>query len=742
VIHAAGVSEPRLMVQLTQAAYRQTIRAKVQGAWALHRWFQDKELDFFLLFSSVAAFAFTAGQADYAAANAFLDGLAHHRRARGLPATSINFGPWAEAGMATLLGDYFVQRGMTPFAPKKGLEAIEQLLQRDVAQATVLWISDRRAFRERNFSSSADIPFLDPLLEASPAEASSDAQMSDARPTGAAVLAALREAGSSEQRANVLVGYLQKLIGRVMRLGTAAVPTDQRLNDLGLDSLLAVEVKSCLTSDLGVVVPVMALLKGITIADLAGTLDRDLGSPEPTTPRARAADAPLIAQGVPLLPNQHWFFSRNLPNPHHWNMAAWWQAAEPLDTRLLEQALRAVLVHHDALRARFVTSEEGLRQNIVAPEQKLPLHLYDLSGLDPDQQDAAAEAASAGLQGQLHLQDGPLVRVAAFDFGGKQPPRLLTILHHLVSDVFSQKLVLSDLETAYRQLQSGRPVALPPKGASVADWVESLRSYVRSEASGAHRAIYRAHRWAAPAGLPVDFPARKADNAIGSARVLVTSLPLEETRRITNSLAEVGTRLQAALFTAFAVAVTGFSKRSALLADVIVHGRESFGPELDLARTVGLFAHGVPLDLQLPASRDLRACLRAVEQRLTGLADEGRSYAALRWLSDDAELVERMRAIPRRELVFNYIGHFEPADTENALFSVLPRVPSGLEPTDNPRDFVLQCQVGVLNGRLTVLWNYSQNLHRPETIERLGQVFLKALQELAFRDERSLASQA
>ncbi|HEY8944596.1 MAG TPA: SDR family NAD(P)-dependent oxidoreductase, partial [Polyangiaceae bacterium] len=168
VIHAAGVSRPHLMAELEKGEYLETARPKVQGAWLLHRHLAAEQLDFFVLFSSVAAFAFTAGQADYAAANAFLDALARYRHGRGLPALSINWGPWAEAGMATLLGDYFHKRGTIPFPPASGLSALRSLLGSNTPQATVLWISDPRVFANNNFSSGTAVPLIARLLEATP----------------------------------------------------------------------------------------------------------------------------------------------------------------------------------------------------------------------------------------------------------------------------------------------------------------------------------------------------------------------------------------------------------------------------------------------------------------------------------------------------------------------------------------------------------------------------------------------
>src|SRR5690606_5252804 len=104
VIHAAGVLADGPVVQQDRERFLRVFPAKVEGAWNLHRATRDRDLDAFVLFSSVTSTLGAPGQVNYAAANAFMDALAWHRHARGLPAVAINWGPWGEVGMAARLG--------------------------------------------------------------------------------------------------------------------------------------------------------------------------------------------------------------------------------------------------------------------------------------------------------------------------------------------------------------------------------------------------------------------------------------------------------------------------------------------------------------------------------------------------------------------------------------------------------------------------------------------------------------
>jgi len=194
------------------------------------------------------------------------------------------------------------------------------------------------------------------------------------------------------------------------------------------------------------------------------------------------------------------------------------------------------------------------------------------------------------------------------------------------------------------------------------------------------------------------------------------------------------------LLTAFAVALRDWCGHERALLDVIVHGREAPGQDMDLGRTVGLFAHGIPLSLELPKAQSLTEQLNRVRAQLAPFQSRGRTFAALRWLGGDAELVSRLASIPKRELIFNYIGQFESSHDESALFKVVPVVPRALEASENARDFLLQCQVGVLNGKLTVLLSYSENVHRRSSIERLAHGMLDALRAFARGDEHGTDS--
>lgn len=283
------------------------------------------------------------------------------------------------------------------------------------------------------------------------------------------------EREAQQERALTVV---RSLLSRVMRLQLAQVEPDRTLTQLGLDSLLAVELKNRIMTELETSVPVVELLRGNTVLELARDLHRRLAAraqgtvqpsvTAPTEPISTESSEPApvtqpssTADLVPLGPNQHWFFARNLENPHHWNMAALWEVTRPIPAANLQAAVVAVIAHHELLRARFTRSGGEWMQRITTGQEGVPCTVVSLAELPPKQQSEAIEAQIAESQSSLDLERGPLLNVTYFDLGPGAPARLLTVIHHLVSDVYSQQVLVADIALACQQLEHADAIRLP-----------------------------------------------------------------------------------------------------------------------------------------------------------------------------------------------------------------------------------------------------------------------------------------
>ncbi|HET7695303.1 MAG TPA: SDR family NAD(P)-dependent oxidoreductase [Vicinamibacterales bacterium] len=237
VMHSAGTVDDGVVSQQTWDRFRTVMEAKVQGAWNLHAATEHLALDFFVLFSTSAAVLGPAGQSNHAAVNAFMDALAHHRRARGLPALSINWGPWSQVGAAARAGaaDRGEALGLGSIDPRSGLVVLDHLIGAGVAQTVVVNADWRRLLAP----SAGWRPAL--LRDLEPAQA--PAAAAAAEPARPAFMQEL-EAAPPLKKWPLLLSHVADVAGRVLGLDPAGLDARQGLRDLGLDSLMALELRN------------------------------------------------------------------------------------------------------------------------------------------------------------------------------------------------------------------------------------------------------------------------------------------------------------------------------------------------------------------------------------------------------------------------------------------------------------------------------------------------------------------
>ncbi|HEX2188905.1 MAG TPA: amino acid adenylation domain-containing protein, partial [Longimicrobiaceae bacterium] len=336
-------------------------------------------------------------------------------------------------------------------------------------------------------------------------------------------------------------------------------------------------------------------------------------------------------------------------------------------------------------------------------------------------------AAGARAQAGMDLEHGPLVRAVLFDRGPDAPQRLLVAVHHLVVDAVSWRVLLEDLETAYRQLSRGEAVALPPKTTSFRAWAERLEEHAASPGARAELDHWLALADAPAAPLPRDGAGPNVESA---AREVVAALGADETRALLHDVPAVyRTRIDDVLLAALARALGGWTGADSVLLDLEGHGREPLWEDVDLSRTVGWFTSIYPVRLAAPADADDGALLRATKERLRSVPRRGIGFGVLRWLADE-ETRERLAALPRPEVAFNYLGRFDGVFGEDALFRRARGDAGPAHAPEGERAHLLEVNALVADRRLEVGWTYAEGVHDRGTVERLAEAYLAALRGL------------
>ncbi|MFF2012619.1 SDR family NAD(P)-dependent oxidoreductase [Streptomyces sp. NPDC058195] len=245
VVHAAGVLDDGLLTGLDGDRFRAVAGPKSAAAWHLHQATLGRELDFFVLYSSAAAVLGSASQGNYAAASAFLDALAHHRRSRGLPALSIDWGPWARIGLAARpeRGGALAARGIRSIDPEQGIAALDRMLGSSAAQVCVLPLDrDRLAGHHGGglLRTLADGPGQDTGGAAGP---------------GDEIRRRMLAVEPGRRRTAVLTEHCRTVAARLVGTEPARIDTSAPLAGMGFDSLLSLELRKSLESSLRVQLP-------------------------------------------------------------------------------------------------------------------------------------------------------------------------------------------------------------------------------------------------------------------------------------------------------------------------------------------------------------------------------------------------------------------------------------------------------------------------------------------------------
>ncbi len=286
ILHTAALVDDALIRDLSPEQFPSVMGPKIDGTWRLHQATLQEDLDFFVLFSSIAAIHPQPGMGSYAAANAFLDAFAFYRRTLGLPATSVNWGGWNEIGLARAAGtgrsiEGYVRQGMINFSGDEALEALGAAIRENPVQAVAV-LFEWRTFAE--FYGADQIP---PLFRDFTSRVATHASSS----SRSEILDLLTEAESAEQRTESMEAYLQETLSLVLKLAKRKIDRERPLGTMGLDSLMGLEFVRRLGSALQIAVPATVVFNYPTIRLLAPHLMQRMQL-QPLHGSAKAPDEP------------------------------------------------------------------------------------------------------------------------------------------------------------------------------------------------------------------------------------------------------------------------------------------------------------------------------------------------------------------------------------------------------------------------------------------------------------------
>ncbi|MCH5610709.1 amino acid adenylation domain-containing protein [Pseudomonas syringae pv. syringae] len=524
---------------------------------------------------------------------------------------------------------------------------------------------------------------------------------------------ALPMPGVVKQRYTAPVGEIEEKLAAVWAdvLKLEQVGSTDNFFELGGDSILSLQIIARAKRQ-GIKLSPKQLFEKQTIGQLASVAKLIQKKP--------AAVAEQISGSLPLLPIQARFFELDIPQRQHWNQALMLKPLQTLEASYLQAALTALVEQHDALRLGFTRQSGQWQATFGAPNTRELLWAHELDSIErlPELADEA--------QRSLDMKNGPLLRAVLINLPqGEQ--RLLLVIHHLVVDGVSWRVLLEDLQQAYIALAAGQPALLPAKTSSLQAWAEHLQAYAQSPALEQELSYWQTQLQDVSDALPCDHPhgGQQQQHALS----VVTQLNSELTRQLLQDApAAYRTQINDLLLTALARVVSRWTAQPHALIRLEGHGREDLFDALDLSRTVGWFSNVYPVRLTPQAS--LADSIMTIKEQLRGVPDKGIGYGALRYLGRESAR-QTLQALPLGSIVFNYLGQFDGSfDAPEALFTPSADSSGASQSADAPLAAPISINGQVYAGELRLSWTFSGAVFERETVQRLADEYATELQQL------------
>ena len=502
-------------------------------------------------------------------------------------------------------------------------------------------------------------------------------------------------------------------------LGTERVGIHDNFFEVGGDSILSIQIVAR-ANQAGLPITARQMFEEQTISGLARVATAG-------GPGAMQTEQGPVTGDVPLTPIQHWFFEQDFVDWNHFNQAALVRLKAEISREFVEKVVKELLLQHDALRMRYWQEQGVWRQKNLSEEDagRVVQHV-DLHHL-PDQ--AASEAIEHEVekwQRSLDLEHGPLLRVVLMDLRGSQ--RLLVIVHHLVVDGVSWRVLLHDFEKSYRQLGTDVIAQLGRKTASFKQWAELLKEYVRSEPVRNECSYWENVLQSEQVQMLRDHEGQ------GEGMGLVDAVFVSVGESVTQALLQEvpvahHTQINDVLLAVLGRVLSQWFQAESVLVDVEGHGREEALMGVNVSGTVGWFTSLYPVRLEHKPGEGWSDTLKRTREHLREIPNHGIGFGLLRYLGEQ-QVVDRLRALPRPLVCFNYLGQQDQLFGEDGVFAVAEESAGTVIDPAAKRTYLLIVNAEVRQGRLQVKWSFATNLHRRQTIEELARNFAQSLTAL------------
>lgn len=442
---------------------------------------------------------------------------------------------------------------------------------------------------------------------------------------------------------------------------------------------------------------------------------------------------------VPLTPSQAWYLNAQNYQPNRYSLIRMFEVDRHFDPDRLQQVLIYLWKIHDILRARFIRNSNKWKQIIDGAEQSVPdFRVYNLADISVEDEDLTIEKYMELLRESMHITQGPLMLTAYLNFGLKRPGRLIMIVHHFLVDAISISILIKDLQIAYRQLCEGQAIDLPAKSTSIKEWIELLYEYLLSDEH--HKTIdyLLTLPWSKIPSLPLDFPKNFDQNFYYSIDKVTISLTKDETDILSQKVPLVlNTKVENVLLWALTKVISEWIGSKLVEIKVAGNGRKMIPDQkhLDLFRTVGYIVAFRTLLLENIKYADWSQEIILFCKQINSIPNNGYDYFLAASLNNNNQVIRKLQKIrdikqylDYSEIVFNYRGSIFEKIEENSELKLVHQS-CDFDPR-NRKLAKINFAGDITNHCLNIIWEYSNNLYKRETIERLAGKYIYIIKDL------------
>ncbi|MGE6348379.1 amino acid adenylation domain-containing protein [Bacillus mycoides] len=510
----------------------------------------------------------------------------------------------------------------------------------------------------------------------------------------------------------------EKILATIWKqvLGVKKVGIHDNFFEIGGDSILSIQIISQASQE-GLKLTPKQMFECPTIAELAQVAIETQGV---------QAEQGIVTGEVPLTPIQYWFFEQEHSRPEHWNQSMLLRVKERLDVKLLEGAILNLLKHHDALRFRYEQLPNGTwRQRNEGTDEHSVLHVVKRNKANEQAWNKVIQEEMNITQTSFNLVTGPLMRVVYFEDTLSGNDRIFWVIHHLVVDGVSWRILLEDLQVVYNQMKQGQGVRLPAKSTSFKEWSERLQAYSDSGISKEVQDYWNERVEKETMKIPMDYPMQETTEE--SIDQVTRTLGVEETHALLQEVPVTHkTRINEVLLAALGQAIVDFTNQQTVSIHLEGHGREEMVEGIDLSRTVGWFTSIYPVHLNFQGTKTPIEGLKAVKDQLRQIPNRGVDYGILRYLKK--ELLPFYQQKP--SINFNYLGQFDQVFSKESLFmqetgfTFLDHAP------DSKPSHLIEVIGMVKDEKLHFVWIYSREQFSRLKIQAIADGMLRHLLQL------------